>query len=116
MKIYLIIENNIITGYSYDYLPAVPELTIDDPNTLRLGFDEFIDNKVVKHEAEYQKSLQRIHSVERLAELKELLLNTDHKVVKYMEGLLTAEEYEEIKSQRQSWRNEINEIEAALSK
>ena len=47
--------------------------------------------------------------------LKRLLKQSDYKAIKYAEGLLTAEEYEPIKQQRQAWRNQINQLEAELA-
>lgn len=46
----------------------------------------------------------------RIAELKQLLSDTDYKAIKYAEGLISEEEYAETKAQRQAWRDEINEL------
>lgn len=115
MKVYLIIQNDIITGYSYNYLENIPEIEIENPTTIRLGIDKYVNGKIIKDEAAYQKQVQRDTAIGRIEELKNLLLNTDHKVVKYMEGLITEEEYNEVKAQRQAWRAEIHELEATLS-
>ena len=48
----------------------------------------------------------------RLAELKAALAETDYAVVKIAEGAATAEEYAELIAQRQTWREEINRLEA----
>ena len=48
--------------------------------------------------------------------LKNNLSETDYKAIKYAEGLLTEDEYEEVFSQRQQWRNKINELEAIIKK
>lgn len=48
---------------------------------------------------------------ERVKELKNLLDESDYKAIKHSEGLITDEEYEPIKAQRQAWRDEINELE-----
>lgn len=48
---------------------------------------------------------------ERIAELKGLLAKTDYQAIKFAEGALTAEEYEQMRVQRQAWRDEINELE-----
>ena len=52
--------------------------------------------------------------LERISELKSLLSATDYKAIKYAEGLLSEEEYSPIKSQRQAYRDEINELERAI--
>lgn len=50
----------------------------------------------------------------RIAELKYKLMQTDYQAIKYAEGLITTEEYAQIKAQRQEWRDEINELEQQL--
>ena len=47
----------------------------------------------------------------RIAELKQKLQETDYQAIKHFEGYLTDYEYEPIKTQRQAWRDEINELE-----
>ena len=49
-----------------------------------------------------------------ISELKKKLFDTDYKAIKYSEGLLTDEEYAEVKVQRQEWRKKINELEEKL--
>lgn len=46
----------------------------------------------------------------RIAELKHLLSETDYVAAKITEGVATREEYESVLSQRQRWRDEINEL------
>jgi ABC-type Fe3+ transport system substrate-binding protein len=47
----------------------------------------------------------------RIDELRTLLAESDYKAIKYAEGWITAEDYAEVKAQRQAWRDEINELE-----
>lgn len=68
-------------------------------------------NYVLKEEAEKLKSQEQ--KGERIKELKQLLSNTDYKAIKYSEGLISEEEYAEVKAQRQAWRDEINQLEVA---
>nr|DAN60136.1 MAG TPA: hypothetical protein [Caudoviricetes sp.] len=58
--------------------------------------------------AEY-KQLQ----TSELAELKQLLADTDYNVTKFMEGVITAEQYEPMKQARTAWRAAYNAIETA---
>lgn len=51
----------------------------------------------------------------RIKELKDLLDGTDYQAIKYLEGVITAEEYEETKQKRIAWRKEINELEAIIN-
>lgn len=48
----------------------------------------------------------------RIEELKALLKESDYKAIKYAEGLFTDVEYAPIKAMRQSYRAEINVLEA----
>lgn len=48
---------------------------------------------------------------ERIAELKQLLADTDYAVIKIAEGAATSEEYADVIEQRKAWRNEIRELE-----
>ncbi len=53
-------------------------------------------------------------NTQKIAELKQNLLNTDYQAIKYAEGELTEEEYAPIKAQRKEWRTEINRLEEEL--
>lgn len=48
-------------------------------------------------------------------ELKEELNRTDYRAIKYAEGVLTDEEYQETGIQRQVWRKRINELEKLIA-
>ena len=50
----------------------------------------------------------------RIAELKALLASTDYQAIKYAEGFISEADYLPIKQVRQSYRNEINELEAQI--
>ena len=43
--------------------------------------------------------------------MKILLKDTDYKAIKHSEGLISDEEYAEVKAQREAWRKRINELE-----
>ena len=48
--------------------------------------------------------------------LKQKLKFTDYQAIKFAEGQLSKEEYEPIKTQRQTWRDEINSLQEQLKK
>ena len=48
---------------------------------------------------------------DRIEELKTLLARTDYKTLKFVEGRLAREEFEEAAAQRELWRAEINLLE-----
>lgn len=48
-------------------------------------------------------------------ELKEELQRTDYKAIKYAEGVMTDEEYQQTGIQRQAWRKRINDLERMIA-
>mgnify|MGYP001031908909 FL=1 len=66
-------------------------------------------------EATAEKEVLKSGNPEKeILDLKEKLLETDYKALKYAEGVLTESEYEPIKQRRQEWRRRINELEKEL--
>lgn len=63
--------------------------------------------------AEYEESI-RVPVDEQIAMLKQNLADTDYKAIKYAEGLISEQDYAEIKAQRQIWRDEINRLESGV--
>lgn len=53
-------------------------------------------------------------NLERIAELKQLLTETDYAIIKIAEGVATKEEYDETIAQRQAWREEIRALEGEI--
>lgn len=100
-------ESNIIIGFSitpFDF--SLPIIEVNDPYTdIQVGVDSFVDGKLVK-------GTLKEDTFARILELKKKLAETDYKLMKFMEGELSEEEYAPIKVQRQEWRKEINELEA----
>ena len=50
-----------------------------------------------------------------ILELKEELNRTDYKAIKYAEGVMADEEYQQTGIQRQAWRRRINELERLIA-
>jgi hypothetical protein len=46
--------------------------------------------------------------------LKSLLADTDYKALKHADGVMSDEEYESIREQREEWRRLINEYEEKM--
>lgn len=61
-----------------------------------------------------KKELTKMQNENRIAELKQLLRESDYRAIKYAEGCYTEEEYKPYKELRQSYRDEINELEQEL--
>ena len=60
-----------------------------------------------------EEEVAEMQRLNRIAELKQLLAESDYKAIKFAEGWLTAEDYAATKAERQAWRDEINELEGA---
>ncbi len=80
------------------------------------GVAEHTTREAIKVYIPYtEKELAKINATARIAELKKLLCDTDYKAIKYAEGVTSAEDYAPIKALRQSYRNEINELEKVIT-
>lgn len=66
-----------------------------------------------EHFREFRYYTEQDRAQRRIAALKARLAETDYVAVKLMEGTATREEYADLIAQRQAWRDEINELEAA---
>ena len=77
-------------------VPAVP---------YQAEYDEYEDIQVFIPYTEKELASRKI------AELKAKLEATDYQAIKYAEGAITAEEYAEMKTKRQAWREMINALE-----
>jgi len=106
MKIYLLLDNKLITGYSLHVISGAPEVDIADPSIIKLGLDTFEGGHIVSH-AKPQSQI----NYERIVELKKLLNDSDYVCLKHADGELTDEEYATVKAQRHAWREEIRQLE-----
>lgn len=74
---------------------------------------EFVIKRKTPSEAETKADT--ITSInQQIRELQGKLFATDYQALKYSEGWITEEEYTEIKANRQSWRDAINQLQAQL--
>lgn len=73
-------------------------------------FNEDLTFNVDKYNARKQKE----YAIPRIAELKHLLASQDYQTIKYIQGELTEEKFNEVKKQCKEWRDEINALEASL--
>jgi hypothetical protein len=88
--------------------------TLDD-NIIDVEISEEVYNDIAHYiwngEAVVENSDYKEDFSERIAELKQLLANTDYVVIKIAEGSATKEEYANVIEQRKAWREEIRELE-----
>lgn len=70
--------------------------------------------KILVYKSYTEDELKVMEIQRRIGDLKQKLADTDYKAIKYAEGELMAEEYEETKIQRRTWREKINKLEEEL--
>lgn len=59
---------------------------------------------------------ERIDTINaEITALKSLLTDTDYKALKHADGVMSAEEYEPIRQQREEWRDKIYALETKLA-
>ena len=74
---------------------------------------EFVIKRRTPSEAETKAdSIASIN--QQIRELQGKLAATDYQALKYSEGWITEKDYMEIKANRQSWRDTINQLQAQL--
>ena len=74
---------------------------------------EFVIKRRTPSEAETKAdSIASIN--QQIRELQDKLSATDYQALKYSEGWITEKDYTEIKANRQSWRDTINQLQAQL--
>ena len=74
---------------------------------------EFVIKRRTPSEAETKAdSIASIN--QQIRELQVKLSATDYQALKYSEGWITEKDYTEIKANRQSWRDAINQLQAQL--
>ena len=61
-----------------------------------------------------ENELAMLAAEREIAELKMKLRDTDYQAIKFAEGVLSEDEYAPIRTQRQAWRDRINELESEI--
>ena len=69
--------------------------------------------EICPHKSERDKQVELWNR--EIFELKEELQRTDYKAIKYAEGVMTDEDYQQTGIQRQAWRKRINELERLIA-
>ena len=82
------------------------------PMPVKEGYIAVLNANFNTNEVWYELIETEKNKIKReISELKQKLLDTDYKAIKYAEGHISEEEYAPIKAERQEWRNRINELE-----
>lgn len=98
-------DNRILSATFEEYA------TDDMPKVETLPDGDISDYKYVDGVYVYDPLPKADDNSTRIAELKQMLADTDYIVIKIAEGVATWDEYPGIKEQRQVWREEINKLE-----
>lgn len=116
MKKYLLIENEVILSVFNENLSEdLIEVDVDDNCQIHVGFDKYIKGKIVHKNKDYERSVSIETAIIQIHKLKTNLSDTDYKIIKRTEGLLSDEEYQSILSERAEWRKQINELENIIN-
>lgn len=86
-------------------------IEITEEELLQIGKTKCFDvkkNCVINYD-ESKDEAKRV-ALDRIAELKQLLSDSDYRAIKYAEGEYTEEQYAPYRALRQSYRKEINEL------
>ena len=106
-------DNGIIIGYQEcDWLDEAVEC--DDIKQIAFGKTKLTikDGKAIfDNSGDYSDEFKKLKNEAKIEKLKKLLSDTDYMCLKHMDGALTDAEYAKTKSQRQAWRDEINQLE-----
>jgi hypothetical protein len=115
-------ENRII---SYTFVPfdeTKDYFEVESKSDIILGQSTIIENQLGLHQEKNPSFVEqetRNKKLNSINELKELLEDTDYKVIKCYEASLLNEEMPynltEILAQRKAWRDEINALEFEIS-
>ena len=89
---------------------ATKEVPVYDEDGNQTGTETRVTGRILKKVWTDEEEIAR----REIANLKAKLVATDYQAIKYAEGAITAEEYAEMKIQRQAWRDTINELEKVL--
>ena len=112
MKIEILDEYNYQCYIQRDNMVEIPK---KDLAKIGNGYKFDLKTKAIVIDTEYQKEKEKEEILNKIAELKIKLEQTDYKTIKYVEGYITEEQYIPIKEQRQLWRDEINKLEIQLN-
>ena len=112
MKVEILDEYNYQCYIKRDNMVEIPKKELCKIGN---GYKFDLATKTIVIDIEYQKEKEKEEILNRIAELKIKLEQTDYQTIKYVEGHITEEQYIPIKEQRQLWRDEINKLESQLN-
>lgn len=127
------VSGNRITSYVFtihgETLDALKKLAIKNyPDSTAVETDEaehaqYLSGKykydvTTKSAVEIQETdLEKLETIKssKLSEIQSLLTQTDYQAIKFAEGIINEEQYNSLKTLRESWRSAYNSIQSALT-
>ena len=105
------IDKNLRSGIPYTEPPYnFTIIEVEKEDCQAEDFNDDLTFRLEKYKARKQKEV----ATKRIVDLKQLLADSDYKAIKYAEGLISEEEYSNIRAMRQAYRLEINELEEKI--
>lgn len=101
-------DNTIISYTEIPFDETAPYIELENSVSINVGVDKIADGKLVS-------GAEIIIKQNQILELKEKLAKTDYLCLKFADGALSEEEYAPIRTLRQNYRDQINELEAAIT-
>jgi len=116
---YRLNEDGTIMEYCIDpFHEGEPYIEVSEDTIIHPGFDKVINGEYIPDpalfEADRLRREQKANVFTKISRLKSYLARSDAEIIKYVEGLLTEEDFEAVKKQRQTWREEIEKLESDL--
>ena len=109
------------TKYYYKHKQGKGYLILEAPltekeaeNYTALTYEQFVEETSPVSYTPTAKELANAEKKNQIEGLKAELAKTDYKCLKFVDGALTEEEYAEVRTYRQSLRDQINQLESEL--
>jgi len=104
---YRLNEDGTIMEYCIDpFHEGEPYIEVSEDTIIHPGFDKVINGEYIPDpalfEADRLRREQKANVFTKISRLKSYLTRTDAEIIKYVEGLLTEEDFEAVKKQRQT--------------
>lgn len=105
-------------GQEFPEIPGkgieVTEEEIEKIGRHELKFSTDLEGKTILVPNDPTEENRKHEAILRIFELKKLLADSDYQAIKYAEGVISASDYVPIKTKREMWRKEINDLEKTL--
>lgn len=121
MKVFQIVNNICHWDASSMYESAAEAAKNYAPDVIFVDAPNYVEEGYIYENGEFsapkERAVDEIAAKKaRVEQLKSFLFASDYKAIKYAEGFILEKEYSKIKAERQAMRDEINRLEAEISR